>query len=304
MRGDFEILGYNMIQWLSGSLLWEKNSSDPVAVQKQKEKAFDDIPEFLNNSFHGSVPNAVLKYMTLLAGMKFNETPDYEKFKKILTDGLKQLSHKPDGKLEFKDHINNHTASAIKPAARNIKETLDRNRKNPRLKLTKLQSPAPSLDDSTIGVVMDKKRGCIKDIKRILNDIESDEEYDIKIVKKTKKPAESVPVNESADDKPSLKSRRKVRSNHRNESISDTESEVIRDIRSYFTMPFELMYEYDDTSVFHLCRLYQEEQGRDLLHLGRQQLKAQKYVRKYCQRVRVLLTKTCLTRNRYDRQVN
>lgn len=37
MRGDLEILAYNMLQWLVGELPWEKNLKQPKAVQEMKE---------------------------------------------------------------------------------------------------------------------------------------------------------------------------------------------------------------------------------------------------------------------------
>lgn len=223
MRGDFEILGYNMIQWLCGSLLWEKYLSDPVTVQKQKEKAFENIPEFLNKCFNGSVPKPVLEYMTLLASMKFNDTPNYEKFKKILSDGLKQLSHKPDGKLEFKSDAKSQK-QIVKSTPQKMKKTEDVIKRSPRIRAMKSPSPVKSLDDSTVGIIMDKKRGGAKDIKQILNNIESDEEYDIKIVKKKKKPNNS--VNKSKDEKIAVKSRRRIKKIY-DDSISDSEPEVM-----------------------------------------------------------------------------
>ncbi|XP_034177516.1 serine/threonine-protein kinase VRK1 [Osmia lignaria lignaria] len=223
MRGDFEILGYNMIQWLCGSLLWEKNLSDPVTVQKQKEKAFENISEFLNKCFNGSVPKPILEYMTLLASMKFNDTPNYEKFKKIISDGLKQLSHKPDGKLEFKSDGNSQK-QIVKTTPQRIKKTEDVIKRSPRIRARKNLSPVKSLDDSTVGIIMDKKRGGVKDIKQILNNIESDEEYDIKIVKKKKKPNDF--VNKSKDEKIAVKNRRRIQKNY-NDSISDSEPEII-----------------------------------------------------------------------------
>ncbi|CAL7949855.1 unnamed protein product [Xylocopa violacea] len=223
MRGDFEILGYNMIQWLCSSLLWEKNLSDPVAVQKQKEAAFNDIPEFLNKCFNGVVPNTILKYMTLLANIKFDEKPDYEKFKKILIDGLKQLSHKPNGKLEFKSGIAAKD-QVVKVTPQKVKKTIDRSRKSPRLKHLEKVTPIRSLDDSTVGIVIDKRRGGMKDIKQVLNDIESDEEYDIKIVKKTKKPA--ISINKPDEEETPIKSRKRVKRSH-DDSLSDHETEIM-----------------------------------------------------------------------------
>lgn len=230
MRGDFEILGYNMIQWLCGSLLWEKDLSDSVTVQKQKERAFDNISEFLDKSFHKSVPNTIYKYMTLLASIKFNETPDYEKFKKILTEGLKQLSHKPDGKLEFNSDVNSQNEVIPKSTPQKVKRTVEKNRRSPRIQSIKNSSPMKNLDDSTVGIVIDKKRGGLKDIKLVLDEIDSDEEYDIKIIKKAKKIPSSVstyneksPVKKNPVKKTSVKSKERINRNRIIESDSEPE---------------------------------------------------------------------------------
>ncbi|KFQ31864.1 Serine/threonine-protein kinase VRK2, partial [Mesitornis unicolor] len=44
-RGDLEILGYCMLQWLCGKLPWEQNLKDPVAVQTAKTKLMDELPD-------------------------------------------------------------------------------------------------------------------------------------------------------------------------------------------------------------------------------------------------------------------
>jgi len=89
-----------MILWLCGSLPWG-DSRDLVTVQKEKEKAFNNIDNFLNDCFHGSVPQTVHKFMTLLASIKFNQIPPYEKLKELLITGVKKLNHKSDGKLKL-----------------------------------------------------------------------------------------------------------------------------------------------------------------------------------------------------------
>ncbi|XP_076284532.1 serine/threonine-protein kinase VRK1 [Lasioglossum baleicum] len=235
MRGDLEILGYNMIQWLCGSLLWEKDISDPAAVHKQKEKAFENIPGFLKHTFHGTVPKSILRYMTRLASMKFNDVPDYEEFKKTLTDGLKQLSHKPEGKLEFKNSVHhNHTQAVLKPVTPlDVKvPTVNRTGKSPRIgalknpRRRKVPSPVRSLDDSTVGIVIDKKRAGMKDIQKVLNDMESDGEYDIKIVRKAKKVPKPIPAHiPTAVQGVVVKNRRRNNVNY-HEVSSDSEPEI------------------------------------------------------------------------------
>lgn len=188
-RGDIEILSYNMIMWLRGSLPWEK-ITDAVTVQKEKEKAFKDIPGFLSKCFCGTVPETVKKFMTLLSNLKFNEEPPYEKFKEILLAGLKKLNCKPDGKLRL-NSIDTTPPGASQNTKRSENKVEKQSRKSPRRKQTDVSEspphPAKYSRKSTIGVVIDKKRGNLKDIAAALDKMDSDDEYDIQILKKAKK---------------------------------------------------------------------------------------------------------------------
>lgn len=198
MRSDFEILGYNIIQWLAGLLPWEKNLKDPSVVQKQKEKAFGNIKSFLKECFEGTpVPGPITQFMNLLGEMEFNDTPDYAKFHEIFVNGLQKLGHKVDGPLVFSGGDSTKTVESTpkrttKAAAegtpkRTKKTTLTPvRRKSPRVKAA---SPPPSLDDSCVGIVVDKKREKLKDMRKILELIEedSDTEFDIVITKKKSK---------------------------------------------------------------------------------------------------------------------
>ncbi|KAH0955417.1 hypothetical protein HN011_006589 [Eciton burchellii] len=195
-RGDIEILYYNMILWLCGSLPWEK-LLDPVTVQKEKEKAFADMNDFLKKCFCGLVPQAVHKFMALLATVKFNEIPCYEKLKEILISGLKKINHKPDGKLRLDSIGKPIQANSSRSTPQKMKKPIDKIRKSPRVKRSQ-DVPSPirtpvrtpvrrNPRDSTVGVVMDRKRCNVKDIEKALNDMDSDCEYDIQILKKAKK---------------------------------------------------------------------------------------------------------------------
>ncbi|XP_015585800.1 serine/threonine-protein kinase VRK1 [Cephus cinctus] len=187
MRGDFEILAYNIIQWLCGSLPWEKNLKDVSAVQKQKEQAFDNIPKFLKACFGTDVPKPVNDYMNLLAGMKFNEPPQYDKFRTILTNGLTKLGHKPDGKLDF--HSPNNTTQHTVSTTKKIKKVTPKDmRKSPRgkqINSSPTSSPALSPTGESPGVMIKNKRGGLREIKKILEDMEeiddSDAVYQIQI---------------------------------------------------------------------------------------------------------------------------
>lgn len=50
-RGDFEILAYNIVRWLGGTLPWMNNLKNPKLVHQQKEEAMNDVPKFLKQAF-------------------------------------------------------------------------------------------------------------------------------------------------------------------------------------------------------------------------------------------------------------
>ncbi|EZA61992.1 hypothetical protein DMN91_003440 [Ooceraea biroi] len=188
-RGDIEILCYNMIFWLCGSLPWEKLLNPPT-VQKEKENAFANINGFLKKCFRASqAPQAVHKFMILLSGVKFNETPCYAKLRDVLMSGLKMLNHHPDGKLRLDSIAKaNPQANPSQSTPQKLKKPVDKVRKSPRTKLLDVPTPVRrNPRNSTVGVVMDRKRCKIRDIEKALDDMNSDDEYDIQILKKAKK---------------------------------------------------------------------------------------------------------------------
>ncbi|XP_042683093.1 serine/threonine-protein kinase VRK2 isoform X2 [Centrocercus urophasianus] len=101
-RGDLEILGYCMLQWLCGKLPWEHNLKDPVAVQAAKTKLMDELPHSVmewNSS--GSSCSELSKFLVCVYGLAYDEKPKYQELKKILLDGLKMSGIPYDGPLEF-----------------------------------------------------------------------------------------------------------------------------------------------------------------------------------------------------------
>lgn len=53
MRGDLEILAYNLIQWAGGDLPWEKNKllGTPVKVQQAKDELMSSLDTRLKSCF-------------------------------------------------------------------------------------------------------------------------------------------------------------------------------------------------------------------------------------------------------------
>jgi vaccinia related kinase len=51
-RGDFEVLLFNLIDWLGGRLPWDEEPQlKPKIIERMKIKAFSDIPKFLHTTF-------------------------------------------------------------------------------------------------------------------------------------------------------------------------------------------------------------------------------------------------------------
>ncbi|NWV50971.1 VRK2 kinase, partial [Daphoenositta chrysoptera] len=101
-RGDLEILGYCMLQWLCGKLPWEQNLKDPVAVQTAKTKLMDELPDsVLRWDSSGSSCSEIATFLGSVSGLAYDEKPKYQVLKKILLDGLESSGKRYDGPLEF-----------------------------------------------------------------------------------------------------------------------------------------------------------------------------------------------------------
>ncbi|XP_014220249.1 serine/threonine-protein kinase VRK1 [Trichogramma pretiosum] len=260
MRSDFEILFYNMVQWLCGTLPWEKNLSNPSLVQQQKNEAFDDNQTFLKKCFGSTkVPAPISQFMTLLANLEFNEYPNYKKFREILTQGLQKLNHSTTGKLEFSSKTSGRTVTASKKtkasvdtddddASKNTRSTpvraaSARSRATPSKSIpskaisktkTTLTKNSPridsvlandSLNDSVDSVILDERCMSGRDMRRqLLENIDGDAEYVVQIKKRKTKTASKV-VATAAATTPTRRGRKKVEKVK--DDSSDSEPEVI-----------------------------------------------------------------------------
>ncbi|XP_011502656.1 PREDICTED: serine/threonine-protein kinase VRK1-like isoform X2 [Ceratosolen solmsi marchali] len=231
MRGDFEILLYNMIQWLSSSLPWEKNLKDLSLVQQQKEKAFNNVQKFLNECFISEPPVPICQFMSLIASMKFNEIPNYNKFRDIIVKGLQKLNYTLNSKLEFSIKKTDKPSSMQRKSKVNIGENKNVNRKLKSVssiknaKETINSTQINSLDNSIDSIILDEKCISGKDIKKqLLANIDGDAEYEVQIKKRKAR------INQRNGEtiiKPTAKRSRKKLTKREDISITDSEPEVI-----------------------------------------------------------------------------
>lgn len=98
MRGDMEILGYNMVHWLGLDLPWEtqKLLANPKKVQESKEQYMKSLDKHL-----ATAPEAIRSFMKYVEQMQPDDAPDYVKCRGYLEKGLKVLGKDNKGVLEF-----------------------------------------------------------------------------------------------------------------------------------------------------------------------------------------------------------
>ncbi|XP_054085824.1 nucleosomal histone kinase 1 isoform X2 [Zeugodacus cucurbitae] len=113
MRADFEILGYNIIEWSGVQLPWVKDKilTVPVKVQKAKEEFMADVAHCLKTLYSKDVPSPIAEYMKYVAKLEYNEKPDYEKFRKIFSNALKTMKISNTGDLRFTISDNNNKSA-------------------------------------------------------------------------------------------------------------------------------------------------------------------------------------------------
>ncbi|XP_068239405.1 serine/threonine-protein kinase VRK1-like isoform X1 [Palaemon carinicauda] len=124
-RGDLEILGYNMTQWLCSRLPWEDNLQDCNYVATQKRCFMEDIPSFIDKCFPDTKPQGLQEYLEYVVNLAFDEKPDYEKCRCILRNGMKARGYRDDGKLVIM------SATPV-PTSRKPKSRLDRKKSTKR----------------------------------------------------------------------------------------------------------------------------------------------------------------------------
>ncbi|NXE75705.1 VRK2 kinase, partial [Cochlearius cochlearius] len=115
-RGDLEILGYCMLQWLCGKLPWEQNLKDPVAVQTAKTKLMDELPDSVMEwDSSGSSCREIAEFLACVYGLAYDEKPKYQALKKILLGGLEASGTRYDSPLEFSAAAcpRNHCAAKV-----------------------------------------------------------------------------------------------------------------------------------------------------------------------------------------------
>ncbi len=91
-RGDLEILGYCLLQWLCGKLPWEDKLNDKNYVAAQKHKYMKNIPSLMRDCFTGANrgPGEIQSYLEYVNSLEYDEKPDYDQCRKFFTAAMKK----------------------------------------------------------------------------------------------------------------------------------------------------------------------------------------------------------------------
>ncbi|XP_061481760.1 serine/threonine-protein kinase VRK2 isoform X2 [Rhineura floridana] len=141
-RGDLEILGYCMLQWMCGNLPWERNLRNPEAVRDAKAKLLDELPDsVIRWARSGTDCSEIASFLKNMFDLAYNEKPKYEALKKILLNGLEHKGISSNGTLNFsaakstlnESAANRKKADLPKPTPRQVKEVKESKLENKEL---------------------------------------------------------------------------------------------------------------------------------------------------------------------------
>lgn len=102
-RGDLEVLGYNLIQWITGSLPWEGNN-DAEMVAEYKKKMMSNLNTFLDECFSSkniAVPDALVQYLKYVYKLKFKSKPDYKYCRNLFKRAVRDAGYTFNGDLSL-----------------------------------------------------------------------------------------------------------------------------------------------------------------------------------------------------------
>ncbi|KAK7103842.1 serine/threonine-protein kinase VRK1-like [Littorina saxatilis] len=87
-RGDLEILGYCMLEWLAGKLPWSNDLNNKDRVRDLKMQYMNDVPGLMKACFgSGKCPEGVKKYLSNVSKLAYDKKPDYNQLRQLLCSG-------------------------------------------------------------------------------------------------------------------------------------------------------------------------------------------------------------------------
>ncbi|KAG6461361.1 hypothetical protein O3G_MSEX012566 [Manduca sexta] len=126
-RSDFEVLGYNLLDWLTGTLPWKTSEvlAEPDLVHALKKNFMSDIKLLLKTCFKTEFyPQFMEKYFQYITSLDFAEKPDYDYCRSLFKSELLKNGH-----IE-KDLLLNFAEPLMSPMSRKLSYSKRFGRKN------------------------------------------------------------------------------------------------------------------------------------------------------------------------------
>lgn len=102
-RSDLEILGYNIIKWITGKLPWECLSKEEQ-VSDMKTEMMNDVTNFLKECFEGcnlNPPESLAEYLNYINKLKFKDQPDYDYCRSLFRKAVEDAGYVYDKNMSF-----------------------------------------------------------------------------------------------------------------------------------------------------------------------------------------------------------
>ncbi|KAJ8706080.1 hypothetical protein PYW07_010857 [Mythimna separata] len=103
-RSDLETLGYNLLDWLTGSLPWKTTEllAEPELVHALKKNFMSDIKLLLKTCFKTEFyPQFMEKFLEYVTSLDFTEKPDYDYCRSLFKNELSKNSCDKEVSLNF-----------------------------------------------------------------------------------------------------------------------------------------------------------------------------------------------------------
>lgn len=129
-RADFECLGYNLIQWLDGSLPWMSCLTDASKVEAKKRQFMANVEQCLSQCFADkTVPKCLKEFFDEINRIGFKSEPNYRLLKQILTE--KRVKSSSNDVNSDTDVIDVSPVPKTRKRKANTKQKISNKRKKP-----------------------------------------------------------------------------------------------------------------------------------------------------------------------------
>jgi len=139
-RSDLEVLGFNLVHWVTGTLPWMNILASCDKVHAAKQVFMEGLPGTV-----AGVPKPIQDFLKYVQGIEFTSEPDYDKCRNMFIAPLKKSGLGSSGKIDLSIAKNGKSKSAKKMAESEVDSDGSEDMFNPSpVKKPKLTKKAPA----------------------------------------------------------------------------------------------------------------------------------------------------------------